>query len=406
MKHRSALVSFLGKPGMAGQGSRSIVWLLLLYGFFSGYEARAQTKAVIITIDAPGAGTSPEQGTGAAAVNASGVVTGSFLDSSFACHGFVRHADGTYVTFDTPLGQHGVSTCPQPASINRAGVVTGVERDRSFGCANWPDTSGGCGGSHGFVRRHDGTISIFDGPIDPTRSNPGTDPAGINAHGAIVGRYWTADQGSSSTSFLRSADGTFITFDAPGTNNRATPGAVGINSAGSIVGNFSDSTFLSHGYLRTSDGAFTIIDAPGAVNGTRVFGINSKGVLAGIFWDVNTNHGYVRAPDGTFTSFDVPGACAGCLQVVVLNDKGTVAGTFLAPVSGGFFARHGFLRTADGTITTFDVPGAVAVIFGHVLPFVGVSGINSSGAVVGSYSDINGVSHGYLRLPADEGDQQ
>jgi len=181
---------------------------------------------------------------------------------------------------------------------------------------------------------------------------------------------------------------------------------VGIDSAGSIVGNFSDSNFFSHGYLRSSDGTFTIIDAPGAVNGTRVVGINSKGVVAGTFWDVNTNHGYVREPDGTFTSFDVPGACAGCLQVVALNDKGTVAGTFLVPVSGGFFARHGFLRTADGTITTFDVPGAVAVIFGHVLPFVGVSGLNSSGAVVGSYSDINSVSHGYLRLPADEGDQQ
>jgi hypothetical protein len=37
---------------------------------------------------------------------------------------------------------------------------------------------------------------------------------------------------------------------------------------------------------------------------------------------------------------------------------------------------------------------------------VGVAGINSSGAVVGSYSDANGVGHGYLRLSADTGDEQ
>lgn len=387
-------------------GGKCTVYALLLCVLVLVYRSNARAQTVIIAIDAPGAGTSREQGTGAAAVNASGTVTGSFFDANFRCHGFVRHPSGAYVTFDTPLGQHGVLTCPQTASINRRGVITGIEFDQSFGCANWPDTAGGCGGTHGFIRQRDGTITVFDGPIDPTRSNPGTDPAGINARGAIVGRYWTGDQGSSSTSFLRSADGAFITFDAPGTNNQANPSAVGINSAGSIVGNFNDSNFFPHGYLRASDGTFTIIDAQGAVKGTRVVSINSKGELAGIFWDANTSHGYVRAPDGTFTAFDIPGACAGCIRVVALNDKGTVAGTFLTPAGGGFFAQHGFLRTADGTVTSFDVPGAVQVVFGHILPFVRVSGINSSDAVVGSYSDANGVGHGYLRLPADTADQQ
>lgn len=406
MKQKSSLVSSLERVGIAGRGSLCIVCVLLFCGLYCNYATSSQTPAIIISIDAPGAGASRDQGTEAAAINSSGIVTGSFFDSSFGCHGFVRHADGAYVIFDTPPGQHGVSTCPQTASINRAGVVTGVERDGSFGCANWPDTAGGCGGSHGFIRRHDGTLIVFDGLIDPRRVNPGTDPIGINSHGVIVGRYWSADQSSSSTSFMRKADGTFITFDAPGTNNQATPSAVGINSEGAIVGNFSSSNFFPHGYLRAPDGTFTIIDAPGAVNGTRIVGISSKGVLAGMFWDANANHGYTRAPDGTFTFFDVPGACAGCIRVVCLNDRGTVAGTFLAPAGGGFFAQHGFLRTADGTITTFDVPGAVRVYFGHVLPFVGVSAINSSDAVVGSYSDENGVSHGYLRLPSDAGDER
>jgi len=391
---------------MAYLRDRCIAYVLLFCGLVLGCGVGALAQSVIITIDAPGAGVSQGQGTGAAAIDASGAITGSFYDSNFACHGYVRKPDGNYITFDTPLGQHGVATCPRPASINAAGVITGVEFDQSFGCSNWPDTVGGCGGSHGFIRHPNGAIIVFDGPVDPSRSNPGTDPAGINVHGAVVGRYWTADQGSASTSFLRSANGTFITFDAPDTNNRATPGAVGINGEGTIVGNFIDSNYSPHGYVRTRDGTFTIIDAPEAVNGTRIVGINSRGELAGVFWVGNASHGYVRTRDGTFTAFDVPGDCAGCIQVVALNDKGTVAGTFLTSASGGFFAQHGFLRAADGTITTFDVPGAVNVIFGHVLPFTGVSGINSSDAVVGSYQDANGIGHGYLRLAADPGDQQ
>ena len=396
----------LGKAGSARLGHRRTRCALLFCGFVLSCGVNSQAQTTIITIDAPGAGTSRGQGTGVGAINASGVITGTFTDSNFGCHAFVRNADGTYITFDTPLGQHGNPTCPQTTAINNAGVIAGIEFDQSFGCANWPDTAGGCGGDHGFIRQRDGTITVFDGPIDPTRSNPATDPGSINAEGAIVGRYWTADQGSSSTSFLRGAEGTFITFDAPGTNNQATPGAVGINAARSIVGNFNDSNFFPHGYLRAPDGTFTIIDAPGAVGGTRIAGINSRGEIAGFFGDSNTSHGYVRSPDGTFSAFDVPGACAGCIQVAGINNEGAVAGTFLVLDNGGFLAQHAFVRAADGAVTTFDVPGAVRVIFGHVLPFVGVAGINSSGAVVGSYSDANGVGHGYLRLSADTGDQQ
>jgi hypothetical protein len=252
---------------MARLENQCIAYVLLFCGFVLSCGASAEAQSVIITIAAPGAGTSQGQGTGAAAIDASGAVTGSFYDSNFACHGSVRKPGGNYVTFDTPLGQHGVATCPRPAGINAAGVVTGVEFDQSFGCSNWPDTAGSCGGSHGFIRDPNGAIIVFDGPIDPSRSNPGTDPAGINVHGAVVGRYWTADQGSTSTSFLRSANGTFITFDAPGTNKQATPGAVGINATGTITGNFNDSNYSPHGYLRTPDGTFTIIDAPEAVNG-------------------------------------------------------------------------------------------------------------------------------------------
>src|SRR5216684_1364384 len=84
--------------------------------------ALAQTQSPIITIDAPGAGTVHGEGTWATAINAGGVIAGYYVDSSGACHGFIRNVDGTYISFDTPLGQLGAPTCPQPASINASGV--------------------------------------------------------------------------------------------------------------------------------------------------------------------------------------------------------------------------------------------------------------------------------------------
>src|ERR1051325_588379 len=85
--------------------------------------ALAQNSPPVITIDAPGAGTGRAEGTWATAINAAGIIAGYYVDSSGACHGFVRNSDGTYSSFDTPLGTHGAHTCPQPSSINAAGVI-------------------------------------------------------------------------------------------------------------------------------------------------------------------------------------------------------------------------------------------------------------------------------------------
>jgi hypothetical protein len=48
------------------------------------------------------------------------------------------------------------------------------------------------------------------------------------------------------------------------------------------------------------------------------------------------------------------------------------------------------MRVADGTIVTFDVPGASGT---------GPISISPSDAVMGSYSDSNGVNHGFVRTP-------
>jgi hypothetical protein len=60
-----------------------------------------------------------------------------------------------------------------------------------------------------------GTFTLFEGA-----------PSGINADGAITGGYF-------SHSFLRARDGTFTTFDPPGSLSTQT---TGINPAGAITG--------------------------------------------------------------------------------------------------------------------------------------------------------------------------
>src|SRR6267142_1023988 len=162
---------------------------LFVSAAFVTSAALAQTTPTTITIDAPGAGTSHAQGTWATAINAGGVIAGYYVDSSGACHGFIRNVDGTYISFDTPLGQLGAPTCPQPASINASGAITGAEGDRSFGCTTWApgDQQPGCGGSHGFIRMADGTITVFDGPVNPSFENPGNFPLSISATNAVVG---------------------------------------------------------------------------------------------------------------------------------------------------------------------------------------------------------------------------
>jgi hypothetical protein len=113
------------------------------------------------TFDAPGAGTSPGQGTFAFGINPGGAVIGYYIDASNVFHGFVRAPRGTITTFDAP----GATTSPGQGTLafgkNPAGAITGC----------YVDTSNV---AHGFVRPHDGTFTTFDAPDAGTGANQGT----------------------------------------------------------------------------------------------------------------------------------------------------------------------------------------------------------------------------------------
>lgn len=108
---------------------------------------------------------------------------------------------------------------------------------------------------------------------------------------------------------------TIITFEVPGAGTGAGQGSnpIGINSAGTITGLYTDASNVSHGFLRAADGTITTFDAPaagtGAGQGTFPNSINTAGDTAGYYYDAsNVHHGFVRAADGSIATFDCPDA--------------------------------------------------------------------------------------------------
>ena len=171
---------------------------------------------------------------------------------------------------------------------------------------------------------------------------------------------------------------TIMSFDVPGSTETA---ANSINGKGSITGLYFDGSGAVHGFVRAADGTITTFDAPGF--GTSPQGINNKRSITGRYEDSsNVEHGFVRAADGTTTTFDPSGSTA--TVPVSINRKGSIVGSYRDSGNVG----HGFVRAADGTITTFDAPGSIAT---------GARSINDHGAIAGSYADSGNIIHGFVR---------
>ena len=224
------------------------------------------------TFDPPGSeGSRFGPGTGVAAINGAGEITGAYEgkpnpEGRIPIHGFLRSRHGTFTTFDPP-GSVGTFA----ASINAEGAITGGYSDGQ--------------NIHGFLRARNGTITTFDVP-GPT-SNP--NPIGINQAGEIAGSYLDP-QGNYSHGFLRARDGTFTTFDVPAA---AQTVPTGINSKGEITGSYDDAQYVTHGFLRAPDGTVTTFDPPG-YTGTGSSGINSAGTIIGV---TGSGHGFIRIED-------------------------------------------------------------------------------------------------------------
>ena len=308
------------------------------------------------------------------------------------------------ISFDAPgagatAGSFQGTACFSDCSalINNFGTITGTYEDANSVF-------------HGFVRSPEGKFTTFDAPGADTTPGDfnGTFVNGINDAGAITGFY--ADASGGSHGFLRSPEGAFTTFDVTGSAPGATI-ANALNLEGAIVGFFADQNGVFRPFLRRPDGTFVKWSVPGECNaspatgcfGSASFSINLFGTAASGYEDNSGNfvdHGLLRSADGKLTTYDVPGAGTGLYQGT--GCPGCSRPINLFGANAGFYIDgnnvvHGYLRSSAGKITTFDAPGEGPQGLGC---FADCSmGLNDLGAITGSYLDANNVSHGYVRSP-------
>ena len=177
--------------------------------------------------------------------------------------------------------------------------------------------------------------------FDASPNATSTGPVAINPAGAITGSYQAP--GAVQSGFARSRNGAITTFTV---NNMSTQ-PVAINPAGDITGSFGG--FLPEGFLRTPDGTIITFDVPGSVDTVPV-GITPAGAIVGNFIATDfSQDGFVRSPRGDFTTFEVPGSSDTIPTAVSVN--GVITGWYL----DANFAAHGFIRLPGN-----DPPGPMA----------------------------------------------
>src|SRR5580704_19782986 len=136
--------------------------------------------------DDPQAGTGSGQGTRGYSINPKGEITGWFDDATTgAARGYVRAPDGTITNFDAPDAGTGSGQGTFPwglDDINPSGAITGFYIDSS-------------NAAHGFVRAPDGAITEFDAPgsagdtaaygINPAGTIAGDDCSATKCYGFL-----------------------------------------------------------------------------------------------------------------------------------------------------------------------------------------------------------------------------
>jgi hypothetical protein len=310
----------------------------VVHGWVRSVEGRTTA------FEAPGANTTPGSynGTSPSAINDLGAITGSYSDAIGLYHGFLRSPDGKFTTFDVSgAGANGTF----PIGLNLEGAVVGYALDSNYLF-------------HAFLRTSDGKIYAFVGPnsCDTGTSTGcyGNEVTAINSWGTSVGNFMDNRGNFVGHGLIRRADGKLTTFEAPGAGTATDQGtscpgcASGLNQWGAIAGIYTDSNNVYHGFLRSPNGEFTTFDAPGAGTGSYEgtgcpsdcpTSLNDSGAIMGTYIDSNfVHHGYLRTPDGNIVTVDPLGSVFTWSSS--MNDSGVITGYYLDANS----VYHGFLR--------------------------------------------------------------
>ena len=174
----------------------------------------------------------------------------------------------------------------------------------------------------------------------------------------------------------------FTSFDYPEAVS-TTP--QGINSAGDVVGFYTDSKNAVHGFLLRG-GTFTSIDYPGAI-ATHVRSINANGDMVGTHVDAaGLPGGGLRgflSEGGQFTEIMYPGHLNTILQRI--TDEGVILGCYHDNDTMGSMHGIQYQIQSPGSFTDIGTPASMN------------NGALRDGVTAGLYTDMmTNVNHGYL----------
>jgi hypothetical protein len=262
----------------------------------------------------------------------------------------------------------------------------------------------------GFGIDNNGNLTNFTAnPLTSTNANVLSGLAasamalGVNSAGSVVG------SDGAGNAFIIFGGGTPASF-LPGASTAAT--AFGINDRGAISGIMTVGAVMP-GFVLNGDNLITINAPSGAAsNVVNAQGINNNGLVVGFYLGNDGQvHGFTgnigSAVGGVLTGTAVtdptippangePGATFVFSQILGINDHGIAVGYY----GDSTTSQHGyFYKTMTGQYTFLDDPNAA---FNNGVEVTQITGINNSGEITGFYSDANGVFHGFIATPVPE----
>jgi probable HAF family extracellular repeat protein len=243
-------------------------------------------------------------------------------------------ADGPKLSFKFKAVKVPGATSAEPGGVNNAGVSVGLYLDSSSV-------------EHGYILS--GTkLTTLD---DPNATAGTTAGSNLNPDGAVsvVGSYISSAT-SESVGFLYKG-GKYT--DVAGPSGAIAASANAINDKGAIVGNYTDSSGVTHGFLLVGS-TYTTLDVPGAT-ATIATGINKSGNICFYWLDSSSVYesSVYNAKTKTYTTIDVPGAAdsyaldlnaAGDVTYEWQDSSGNIHGALLHAKK---YYKYGYPKAAD-----------------------------------------------------------
>lgn len=199
--------------------------------------------------------------------------TSQYDSSTFQSTPFgFTYSNGQYAISDPYITYNG---------INKAGDLVGWSTS--------PDT--------GFVT---GWASWINGNLYYVSDGNDVQLTGVNAKRQFVGFYVGIDKHIHGL-FKDPAAADHTVLDAPQQVSGTQPEA--INDNGDIAGMYSDAAGLPHGFVRTANGTWIPLDYPGSKY-TAIYGINNGGTVCGSYTNYDsTSHSFIATPSVVLYGF-------------------------------------------------------------------------------------------------------